>query len=483
MCYHPRKIVNRSNHFNPSTDPLFITVPCGKCDACTSSQRNDWFVRCYFEYLNCKKQGFNTYFYTLTYSPEHLPRYNSINVFRRRDIQLFIKRLRKELACPLKYIITSEFGELYGRSHYHCLFFVYDRITPHRLNDAIYNTWRKGFVKPGKNRGIVNGIAGIKYVTKYITKDITYHHDTLQSVVKFRFCRLYRYLVSRYLWHNGEHKDYLLERFSEKYRSTVRSLSPFHLQSTNLGSRLFDYFDVQSLETCKISILESKGVRYYKMPRYYARKLWYDVLPSERTGDMNRFVINESGIKHKFDMLETEISERVSRYQSLIRCTRPHEDMRRYVNLFTRNVDDYTLHQSIIFDKPSEISFFLKNIDLDLKTLAIYAIYLRGRINFFHKKLELTEDYINRHYSSIIYKSLTYYKDADLGRLYARRDDVKRLSYELFDTHPFFQSYDMVLTLFDAIESYNQQSASTASREHDLLVRKTREVLLKFNYG
>lgn len=480
MCYNPRRIVNRSNHFNPSCDPLFITVPCGKCEVCQSSQRNDWFVRCYFEYLNCKKQGFNTYFYTLTYSDEHLPKYNSINVFRKRDIQLFLKRLRRNLGFPVKYMITCEYGELYGRSHYHALFFVYGLITPTRFNDLVFQSWHKGFVKPGKNRGIVNGIPGIKYVTKYITKDITYNHDTLKSVLRTRYLRLYSYLRHRLCWFDGEHKDYLVERFSEKHRQLVRRLSPFHLQSTNLGSRLFDYFDIKTLETCRISVLESKGVRYYKMPRYYARRLWYDVLPSERTGDLNRFVINEAGIRHKFEMAENEISERVARYRSIIRCTRPNEDMRRFVNLFVRDDYDITRRQSVLFEHPSEISFFLKSLDLDLKVMAIYAIYLRGRIDFFHKKLELSDDYICRNYKNIVHKSLTHFKDKDLGRIYTRKDDVKRISYELFDTHPFFQPYELALTFFDAIEAYNQQSSSKASREHDLLVRKTREALVKF---
>ena len=480
MCYHPRKIVNRSNHFNPSSDPLFITVPCGKCDVCQSSQRNDWFVRCYYEYLQCKREGYNTYFYTLTYAPEHLPRYNSVNVFRKRDVQLFIKRLRKDLGIPLKYLITCEYGELYGRSHYHSLFFVYGRITPSRLNDAIFRCWQKGYVKAGKNRGIVNGISGIKYVTKYITKDITYNHAKLRSIIRFRYLRLYSYLYHRNLWFDGEHKDYLLERFQEKCCCALRRLSPFHLQSTRLGSSLFDYSDIKSLESGRISILESKGIRYYKLPRYYARRLWYDVLPSERTGYYNRFVINESGIRHKFEQLETEISERVSRYQSIIRCTRPHEDMRRYVNLYSCNDFDFTRVQSVTFEHPSDISFFLKSFDLNLKTMAIYAIYLRGRANFFHKSTELSDDYILRNYKNIIHKSLVHFKDKDLGRIYTQKDEVKRIYYELFDTHPFFQPYEMALKVFDAIECYNQESSSKSSREFDLLVRKAREVLVKF---
>lgn len=479
MCYHPRKIVNRSNHFNPSTDPLFITVPCGKCDACRSSQRNDWFVRSYFEYRYCKSQGYNSFFYTLTYSPEHLPRYGSINVFRRRDIQLFLKRLRRNLGCSVKYLITSEFGELYGRSHFHALFFVYKHITSRRLNDAIYNAWQKGFVKPGKNHGIVFGVPGIKYVTKYITKDITYNNEKLYNTLRFRYYRLFLYLRSRLGSLFGDKESYLRERLSEKFRHSLRSLSPFHLQSTNLGSRLFDYFDAQTLDMGRVSVIESKGVKYYKMPRYYARKLWYDILPSERTGDLNRFVINEVGIKHKFDRLEAEVSERIVRYQSIIRCTRPTEDLRRYVNSFVRNDYDITRRQSVILDYPSDISFFLKNFDLDLRVMAIYAIYLRGRVDFFHRKLELTEDYVKRNYSEIVYKSLTHFKNEDFGRVYLSKDKIRHFSYELFDSHPFFQPYEMALSFFDAIESYNQECSSKSSREHDLLVRRTREVLVK----
>lgn len=90
-------------------------VPCGKCPNCLANQRQEWVFRLRSEYLNSKF----ALFVTLTYDPEHYPATGTC----KRDVQLFLKRLRK--ACgnkSFRYYIVSEYGDNTCRGHYHGIF-------------------------------------------------------------------------------------------------------------------------------------------------------------------------------------------------------------------------------------------------------------------------------------------------------------------------------------------------------------------------
>lgn len=94
-CLHPKYITNRTLHYD-LFKPLQLKVPCGKCEACKKSNRDDWFIRSVYEW---KEHGCsNTFFYTLTYNNEHLPRFMDVPCFKKKDIQDFIKRLRFRLS-------------------------------------------------------------------------------------------------------------------------------------------------------------------------------------------------------------------------------------------------------------------------------------------------------------------------------------------------------------------------------------------------
>lgn len=94
-----------------------LDLPCGRCRGCRLERSRQWALRCQHEAslheANC--------FVTLTYDNDHLPRGGSL---RHRDVQLFLKRLRKAV-CParVRYYMCGEYGERLGRPHYHlCLF-------------------------------------------------------------------------------------------------------------------------------------------------------------------------------------------------------------------------------------------------------------------------------------------------------------------------------------------------------------------------
>ena len=63
-------------------------VPCGQCIGCRLKRSRDWAIRCVHEASLYK----HNCFITLTFDDLHLPANRSIS---KRDLQLFMKRLRK----------------------------------------------------------------------------------------------------------------------------------------------------------------------------------------------------------------------------------------------------------------------------------------------------------------------------------------------------------------------------------------------------
>lgn len=123
-----------------------ITVPCGKCGACIKRKISDWSIRCRVE----SKASFASYFVTLTYSVNPY-------VLEKKDVQKFFKRLRKDGAC-FSYFALGDYGDTFGRPHYHLLLFLKKDYDVSRIQAR----WNNGFVdvRPLK-------AAGITYVVQY----------------------------------------------------------------------------------------------------------------------------------------------------------------------------------------------------------------------------------------------------------------------------------------------------------------------------
>ncbi|QXP07889.1 MAG: replication initiator protein [Arizlama microvirus] len=94
-----------------------LSLPCGQCVGCRLERSRQWAMRCMHEaqthQSNC--------FITLTYDDTHLPSDGSLHY---KDFQLFVKRLRKKFRFNrIRYYMAGEYGENFGRPHFHaCLF-------------------------------------------------------------------------------------------------------------------------------------------------------------------------------------------------------------------------------------------------------------------------------------------------------------------------------------------------------------------------
>ncbi len=205
--------------------------PCGKCLYCLEHRRLPWTIRLTYERKFWSHFGIPTYFVTLTYDESNVPE----DGVSKRDIQLFLKRLRKSYnkleLNKLKYFLVSEYGPTTLRPHYHLILFGLNRDLSFVLQ-LINQCWNKGFIKVSKVKP-----SRIKYVTKYSTK----FFDTLTD----------------------EQKEILLKKNCE-----------FRLMSKGLGISFLSQqqIDYYRNNPDKLTLV-LEDIRYY-LPRYYRDKIF-----------------------------------------------------------------------------------------------------------------------------------------------------------------------------------------------------------------
>lgn len=507
MCLCPKKIPNQTKHWSPDNHPLYLLVPCGKCEECCKHNRDDWFVRCYYEWMN-NRNGC-TFFYTLTYNEERIPRYDGMKCFRKRDIQLFIKLLRKRLAVEslkLKYLVTSEYGEKYGRPHYHALFFVYGHISPWLFYRLVENCWcvvirkgnsyeykSRGFVKYGDNLGLVNQSAGIQYVTKYITKDVSYtseHLDSVSNKMVRRYNTLLKWLSQRYeteyqFTFSYDSSDAIVRQsfdfgcsdaykeeyrpFLNKVRREIFSRLPFHLQSSKLGISALDGHTSFEYTFDSLPVVTNRGTQYYKLPRYLKRRLWYEAVENETDFKRNRFILTPQGIEKYCHDLEKKIETSETNYQFLLKNF--DEVGMEALTIINKSLEKYKLS----FYSWIELYEYLNGFDLDLKVLSLYENLFRYRVCPFPFDLvEFTPDFIKRHYKDFIYTVVYEVGRYDYGSLNTQpKDWFESTAEHLFNYHPFFGIYEVALIIFESlslcIRNQTQRVLNEAERNQRFL--------------
>lgn len=220
-------------------------IPCGKCEECRDSMRNQWFFRLRSELEWCWKNKFHIGFFTLTYSEDRIPRVPAYLVhnkalleemgapycFSRTDVRAFIDNIRKRVFeivgktkedKRIRYMICSEYGtdpNRTQRSHYHGLICFPPEVDPKWMFDYIHRLWNvNGFVFPKNFLGGVDSHGhrhepfllqgdvskAARYASKYCTKDLEYIKNMREYVVDTR------------------HEDY-------------KNCKCFHIQSKSIG--------------------------------------------------------------------------------------------------------------------------------------------------------------------------------------------------------------------------------------------------------
>lgn len=148
-----------------------LNLPCGQCVGCRLEKSRQWAVRCMHEAALYERNCF----VTLTYDDEHLPRDGSLV---KEDLQLFMKRLRREYGSGIRFYACGEYGESLGRPHYHALLFNHDfedkRFFSCRNKNKVFTSeslqrlWKAGFCVVGDV-----SFESAAYVARYVMKKIT----------------------------------------------------------------------------------------------------------------------------------------------------------------------------------------------------------------------------------------------------------------------------------------------------------------------
>lgn len=232
MCYRPIYIYNPSRRWDYNA-PLKIAVPCGRCYDCQRVKRNEYFFRSVIEYNHYKNdlKG-SVYFVTLTYSDDKLPQMplpdgSTIPAFQRTHIRSFIKYLRiwlkrhGYLYKDIKYLVCSEYGSVTKRPHYHALLFFPFHLDAHQFHSLMAKTWPHGFVICSKLGWEITSIAGIRYASKYVCKDIAFENKP----------ELRKYLRN--------------DKFAE-WKESIKDFLPKHWQSVGFGESFCDIINKQT---------------------------------------------------------------------------------------------------------------------------------------------------------------------------------------------------------------------------------------------
>lgn len=190
-CYSPIRGVlvgppgGRSLRFERGVVGKAVSLPCGKCLGCKLERSRQWAVRIVHE----AKMHEASAFITLTFSPEHLPKDASLSV---ETCQLFLKRLRARVApTRIRFFLCGEYGEQFGRPHYHAIIFGFDfpdKVPLKRSGEfALYeskllsDTWGLGFASIGEV-----SFDSAAYVASYATKKILTNREDEAKRLKGR---------------------------------------------------------------------------------------------------------------------------------------------------------------------------------------------------------------------------------------------------------------------------------------------------------
>lgn len=232
-----------------------VILPCGQCLGCRTAYAAHWADRILME-----AQYFDeTYFLTLTYDPEHVPRHlskdgNEVLSLEPRDLQLFLKRLRwqqaQDFGNRIRFYAVGEYGDLHHRPHYHLIVFglkLFDvkesgkNKQGHVLHDSetINELWGKGITEVEPLNWKMAA-----YCARYTVKKL--------GKVETGFYR----------------DQNLVPEFSRM------SLKPA------IGAAYFDDHHKRIYKSDRISIPSGDGVRKVQPPKYFD-KLYDDVYPAD----------------------------------------------------------------------------------------------------------------------------------------------------------------------------------------------------------
>nr|CAI9749926.1 replication initiation protein [Microvirus sp.] len=179
-CLYPRSMVVCSKDGKSQLEGHRITVPCNHCIACRIRRTQEWSIRLLME----DTQWPCSCYLTLTYDDFHLPTTPcGKHPLDKEELRGFWKRLRAAIrrrddSRRLRYYACGEYGDLFGRPHYHAIVFGIDFADEQDFKDANLAWQYRGKVdfKPVC-------ASDIAYVCNYVSKKLFY--DPMDELMEY----------------------------------------------------------------------------------------------------------------------------------------------------------------------------------------------------------------------------------------------------------------------------------------------------------
>lgn len=293
QCYKPFFIKDGNNKQ--------VLVPCGKCARCKARRVSAWS----FRLMEHEKKSLSAHFITLTYNDENLSiSQNGYRSLRKRDLQLFFKRLRRahgkeasDPEAPIRYFAVGEYGGKIGRPHYHVILFNAD-IRKIQQAWSSYRYVRKvvGLKRPGRN--------GLYYKVQH--EKVWNHMGFIHYGDKRGVCGA----------SIGYTLKYILKPKDNSGCPDDDSEKEFLLMSQGIGkcyvdAKMVKWHRADMTGRMYCNLLDGKKC---SMPRYYKDRI-YSKAEREMIAEHSRNKFAEDLLKDLFDLYKND-SDYVSSYQS-----------------------------------------------------------------------------------------------------------------------------------------------------------------------
>lgn len=438
-CLKPRGI------FNPYIRE-WVSVPCGHCKACLLSKSAYYKSLTTLEALSHSV----TYFVTLTYDNHYIPkaypvrnddgvtsslvdydtgevlatvsnssipsdlfeklRSDYIPYLFKEDIQLFIKRLRKQyakLGYSLRYFAVGEYGPKHFRPHYHLLLWFSEKVSLVDLEENISQKWLFGRIDVQKAKG-----DAARYVTGYANS-----FSFIPPVLK-----------------------------------AFKQGSPFCCHSVRLGEALLPYSTEEILynepeRTSTICISDGERVKEYRLWRSYITR---------HVPRCVGYASKTSGGRYQSYTIYAEAKERFSH----VNCQDLAEQIFHYVNLANYNVSLRKKHSVVynyfrdLFPNPEYYLHYTQKEQVDKIINRIYReLLISRRFCTIAQTIDIDDGTSMFSLFSSRYDALFYY----IERYYSRKD-LNTLNQFYSNLEKFSKKYEKYIesdNLYSII--YNQR--------------------------
>lgn len=550
QCSSPLFLSNNKLSYTLGIDKPVVSVTCGKCLSCQQMQQNEWILRAFWHWKEyTEKLNGMVFFVTLTYSDDSIPYIVSydtnilgeqVNVtelvrgkpnqwlidnsnycfscFNKKDVDKFFNSVRQHFLRKyginnINYLVCSEYGSQFScRSHHHILVFVPDvwLMYPVLRNNDVVSKCRQIFEyywthvqkngwtiysKVEKGGALVSSPVAIKYVGKYVTKDLNF-------------------------WSN---KDIKLFFSQPDNKHDFRNALPRHYQSKGFGKHLADYI----LDDCDkpVDLLldgftmpvngKQKMPYNYPIPNYIRRKLMYDTI-------YEKLAENHISKKYVKPKQSQKIFPNYRRQKRIVVRTKVRHGKTLYrikdylINQHTYIVPNENYYKFNVLALGKKLERCVSKLDLNLTTLGLCAYFPQiSQFESFVKRYTLYDgemsypaflDWLKDKIKGYTTLDLAIYKlvyrgvvpttqlDVDYLGKYKENYDVllrnkihckywqksltssKSDKEKVFSYLEPFDKFELVLSLFDRMEQERSDRISRVCYDRLLQMKKTKQL-------